>query len=63
MHTTGQSRRKNESNENAGVQPPGHSCDNITLCPSLVEIAPTLSEHDPLSLAPGMEGPEPAKHI
>ena len=37
LHTTGC-----ESNENVGVQPLGCGCENITLHPELVGIAPTF---------------------
>ena len=46
----GEAVEKTEFNENVGVQPLGHGCENVTLCPGLVEVAPILSEHYPQNL-------------
>ena len=43
-------KTKMESNEDIDGQPQGCGCDNATLHPGLVEIAPILSEHNPQNL-------------
>ena len=53
LHTTGWGSQKNESNEDIGVQPLGHGCENVTLHLGLVEIAPILSEQNPQNLVLG----------
>ena len=54
----GWSHWQNEPSEDAGVQPLGHGCENITLHPGLVEVTPILSEHYPLNLAFRLERPK-----
>ena len=54
---------KNESSENVGVQPVGHGFENVTPHPGLVEITPTLLEHDPLDLILGGKYQELVRHI